>query len=331
MSILIVDDSKVIQVLLGTTLKKAGYTDLHFLSSAEECFDFFGLYDDTVGAVAGNVDLILMDIVMPVIDGIEATRRIKEEAHLKDIPVIMVTAKDESEVLQMAFAAGAVDYIVKPVKKQELLARVRSVLRLKHEMDRRKSREKELLEVTRQLEEANRTLQRFSYMDGLTSVSNRRYFDDTLKKEWKRAMREKTFISLIMLDIDFFKAYNDYYGHQGGDECLKQVAVMLSDAIKRASDFVARYGWEEFVLVLPNTNLEGAITVAENVKKELAALHLKHERSSVSDQVTVSMGIASSKPGKGSEQDNLVRDADRALYRAKSEGRDQIKFSPDNP
>ncbi len=325
MSILIVDDSKVIQVLLGTTLKKAGYTDLLYASSAQETYEILGIIDNK--PKPPQIDLILMDIVMPVIDGIEACRHIKDHANLKDIPIIMVTAKDESEVLQLAFAGGAVDYIVKPVKKQELLARVRSVLKLKHEMDSRKAREKELLEVTHQLEEANRTLQRYSYLDGLTEVSNRRYFDDTLEKEWKRAMRCQEAISLIMIDIDFFKLYNDYYGHQGGDDCLKMVAKTLADTIKRSVDFVARYGGEEFAAVLPNTDLPGATTVAQNMQDAIAKCNIKHENSKIGKLLTISMGVATLVPQKGSDCSRLIKLADDALYQAKDQGRDCIKVA----
>ncbi|OGR03910.1 MAG: hypothetical protein A2511_08265 [Deltaproteobacteria bacterium RIFOXYD12_FULL_50_9] len=328
MSILIVDDSKVIQVLLSTTLKKAGYVDLLCVSSAQEAFNFLGIDNqERMRTVVKGVDLILMDIVMPVIDGIEACRAIKENEFMADIPIVMVTAKDESEVLQLAFSAGAVDYIVKPVKKQELLARVRSVLKLKHEMDRRKSRERELLEVTRQLEEANKTLQRFSYLDGLTGVSNRRFFDDTLLKEWRRAQREKQSIGFIMIDIDFFKAYNDFYGHQGGDECLKRVARAINTVPKRPTDFVARYGGEEFAVVLPNTDIEGVMVVAEQMLNDVRNLAIVHERSKVADRVTISLGIAACIPPKGKGFEQLIKEADAALYSAKADGRDRFKSS----
>jgi len=328
LSILIVDDSKVIQVLLSTTLKKAGYVDLLCVSSAQEAFNFLGIDNqERMRTVVKGVDLILMDIVMPVIDGIEACRAIKENEFMADIPIVMVTAKDESEVLQLAFSAGAVDYIVKPVKKQELLARVRSVLKLKHEMDRRKSRERELLEVTRQLEEANKTLQRFSYLDGLTGVSNRRFFDDTLLKEWRRAQREKQSIGFIMIDIDFFKAYNDFYGHQGGDECLKRVARAINTVPKRPTDFVARYGGEEFAVVLPNTDIEGVMVVAEQMLNDVRNLAIVHERSKVADRVTISLGIAACIPPKGKGFEQLIKEADAALYSAKADGRDRFKTS----
>lgn len=328
MSILIVDDSKVIQVLLGTTLKKAGYEDLNFASSAQEAFDFLGISaKESTRTVVKRIDLILMDIVMPVIDGIEACRIIKANEFMADIPIIIVTAKDDSEVLQLAFSAGAVDYIVKPVKKQELLARVRSVLKLRHEMDRRKARERELLEVTRQLEEANKTLQRFSYLDGLTGVSNRRFFDDTLNKEWKRAMREQQPLGMIMIDIDFFKAYNDYYGHQGGDDCLRKVAKTINAVPKRPTDFVARYGGEEFAVVLPNTDLEGVRVVAEQMLDDVRNLVIPHERSKVADRITISIGLVSSLPKKGQDCADLIKRADIALYNAKSEGRNRIKVS----
>lgn len=225
----------------------------------------------------------------------------------------------------MAFAAGAIDYIIKPLNKFELLARVRSALKLKHEIDSRKARERELLNVKQQLEETNKTLQRLAAQDGLTGVANRRYFDEFFDLEWRRDIRDGTPISLILIDIDFFKAYNDTCGHQMGDECLKRVANELSSVLNRSGDFVARYGGEEFVVVLPNVNSQGAYAVAERLRSAIEALGIQHSQSKVSKHVTLSLGVATTVPKRDSDPATLIAAADQALYQAKQEGRNRVR------
>jgi PleD family two-component response regulator len=203
-----------------------------------------------------------MDIEMPEMDGIKGAKLLKAHKAMRDIPVVMVTTKRGSDALRKAFAAGAVDFINKPVNEVELLARVDSVLRLKRELDLRQARERELSEANLLLKEANERLEKLSRMDGLTGAPNRRYFNDNFHKEWLRCARDKKHLSIIMIDIDFFKKYNDAYGHLQGDECLKQVAGAISSAVRRPGDLFARYGGEEFVVMLPDTNVAGAKEVS---------------------------------------------------------------------
>ncbi len=325
MRILVVDDSPDSQLLITSILKYAGYTELLTASSALEAFKYLGM--DNPASVSTDIDLILMDIVMPEMDGIEACRLIKSFEYLRDIPVIMVTATMQMKELQMAFAAGAIDYITKPLNKVELLARVSSALKLKREIDNRKAREQELLKLTQRLEELNQMLQRLSSLDGLTGVANRRHFDLVLKQEWRRAIRDATPLSLILIDVDFFKAYNDTYGHQMGDECLKRVADSLKGVLKRPTDLIARYGGEEFVVLLPKTDIEGTSALAEEMRTAVEALRIAHARSQVTDRVTISLGVATIVPNRDSSSTELITEADRALYGAKQEGRNRVKSS----
>ena len=329
MRILIVDDSRHVQRQLQVYLNDSGYMNLLPAHSAFEAFDVLGINNTTESST--GVDLILMDIDMPEMNGIEATILMKTYESLKDVPVIMVTADLSSGSLEAAFNAGAVDYITKPIRKVELLARVQFSLKLKQETDARKARESELVELTTLLTEtndklktANEQLGKMTMADGLTNLFNRRYFDETLEKEWKRMMRSSQPLSLLMIDIDYFKPYNDTYGHPQGDECLKQVAGVLRSVLKRPGDFVARYGGEEFAVVLPETNVEGATTKAQAMLDAITVLKLPHTASKVADHVTVSIGIATQISIAGFAVSELIDCADQALYRSKKEGRNRL-------
>jgi diguanylate cyclase (GGDEF)-like protein/PAS domain S-box-containing protein len=174
------------------------------------------------------------------------------------------------------------------------------------------------------LEEVNEMLQQLSSIDGLTSIANRRYFDERLEREWRRAIRKQTTLSLIMIDIDYFKAFNDTYGHLSGDECIKHVAQVLNTSINRAGDLAARFGGEEFIVLLPDTEQEGATRVASIIRATVEGLQIKHSGSSINSYVTISLGIASINPTVEGEGKDLIKAADEALYQAKDNGRNRI-------
>lgn len=315
LKLLIVDDSKTTLKVFRAVLEDAGY-DVETKESAKEAFEFLGL--DTAEDMGNDVDLVIMGHMMRGIDGIEATIKLKASGKHVDIPIIMVTAKTDDDSLRESFEAGVADYINKNFNQVELLAKVRSLVKLKQEMDHRK-------EVATQLEKANRHLHLLSVLDGLTDIPNRRALDNFMKREWKRAMREPQPISLIMVDIDNFKPYNDNYGHQMGDIALKKVASALTRMVNRPGDIVARYGGEEFTIVLVNTEAAGAKIIAEYTRSAVASLNIPHEYSTAGDHLTISLGVSTLVPEKGSSPKNLIENADKALYQAKEGGRNQVK------
>jgi len=185
----------------------------------------------------------------------------------------------------------------------------------------------QLEKMNRGLERSNNELERLSTMDGLTGVANRRHFDETLLSEWQRSIRAETPLSLLFADIDFFKRFNDRYGHQAGDDCLKKVASALRQTVHRPADLVSRYGGEEFVMILPETTDEGALAVAEKVLACIGRLNVPHEASDVADHVTLSIGVATMQPVEGQSSEELILAADQSLYRAKELGRNRIEVA----
>lgn len=315
MRILVVDDCRVTATHIAGMLQKAGYSDVVIardydlamteMASAFECGMPF--------------DLVLMDVELPGTDGVAATLTIKSQTEYEDTAIIMVSQHDEEAILDRAFAAGATDYIVKPVGMVELRARIRSALQLKNEMARRRLRERELEALARKLE-------KMSNQDGLTGIANRRCFDDLFVKEWMRNGRNDTPLGLLMIDIDHFKSYNDALGHVDGDCCLCAVAEAITAAVHRPGDLVARYGGEEFSVILPDTDFEGASAVAETIHNNLASVCLNHPDSAVSCHVTVSIGVASTVPSLHTTPEQLMAAADQALYQAKQAGRNRTGY-----
>jgi len=312
MTILIVDDSIVTRTFLTDMLHEAGYEEV------------FATFCGEHQSACTLVDLVLLDIHLPGKNGIEGCRELKESDQFQDVPIIMISGLDQMNNLEAAFAAGSIDYLTKPPNRLELKVRVSSALKLKREIDGRKARELDLLHLTEQLEAANLELQRLSSRDGLTGLANRQAGTEFLSREWLRAAREQKEFSVIMIDIDFFKLYNDSHGHLAGDECLKKVAAALQQGLQRPADLLVRYGGEEFMALLPDTGLDGALSVASTIHEAVAAVRLHHGSSTVSPHVTVSIGIASTVPSLDMPVEWLIAAADRALYRAKQEGRNRI-------
>lgn len=320
-SILIIDDADEMQLLLCTMLQQEGYENVRIAASFDAARPYL---EERTPAGRCPYDLILLDLMMPQVDGIEACRRIRADQALDDTPIIVITAKTGSQELEEAFLAGAMDFIRKPIDRVELMARLRSALRLKHELDTVKDHERKLIELTTQLQEANQRLERLSTLDGLTGIPNRRAFDDFLHLELRRAARKGHPVSLILMDIDFFKSYNDHYGHLAGDTCLVAVAQSIARLAKRPGDLAARYGGEEFALVVADTPMESAQHLATMVQEGLAELALPHGHSTCGSHVTLSLGIASMIPTPQTSAEDLIGSADRALYAAKASGRNRI-------
>lgn len=252
-------------------------------------------------------DLILIDDRLPDINAFELCRQLKDNSQTSDIPVIFVVAGSDIEAQLRAFRVGGVDFLAKPLELQIVRARVRTHLNLKLRTE---------------------LLERRASLDGMTGLPNRRQFDEALQVEWRRAIRHKGHLSLIMLDVDYFKPYNDHYGHTAGDECLRRIATVLESSLQRPGDFTGRYGGEEFVLILPDTPLAGARACAEKLRDQVHELGIPHRFSPVANSVTISVGCATAFPGSDSTPEQLLDVADKALYEAKRGGRNQVYCKP---
>jgi len=253
--------------------------------------------------IAGMPDLILLDINMPEMDGYEVCRRLKADNLTRDIPIIFITALTEPSDETKGLELGAEDYITKPFNLDVVRARVRTQIRLKQQND---------------------ILVNFAFIDGLTGLNNRRSFDNRVNNEWDRCKRSGNNLTMIIMDIDHFKLYNDHYGHVAGDDCLRKVAAVFQTNLRRASDFVARYGGEEFAVILPETDCQASQTIAEGLRQAVENLQIEHIDSTVSDHVTLSLGVASANPKDGGSPEDLINKADEMLYQAKQHGRNRV-------
>jgi diguanylate cyclase (GGDEF)-like protein len=248
-------------------------------------------------------DLMLLDVMMPVMDGFEVCRLLKADESTRNIPIIFVTAHDDTRQETRGLELGAVDFISKPVNPAVVRARVKTHVTLKLQTD---------------------MMRKLIYLDGLTGVYNRRYFDQQLATEMARSVRNQSQLSLIMLDVDYFKRYNDHYGHQAGDDCLRQIATALKAGLKRPADLIARYGGEEFACILPETPLADAMALARELELSIRKIAMAHERSETTGVVTISLGVSCREQLNTDNPSTLLAEADKQLYRAKSTGRGRV-------
>jgi diguanylate cyclase (GGDEF)-like protein len=291
--ILIVDDAPDNIQIINAILEED--YEIFFATSGKQAIEI---------AFSENPDLILLDIMMPDMDGYEVCRKLKSYKQFHHIPIIFLTAMNDTENEAKGLKLGAIDYITKPFNPAIVEVRIKNHLELKRQRD---------------------ILQNLSSRDGLTGIANRRRFDEFLDQEWQRAKRKKTPLSLIMMDVDHFKQYNDNSGHLAGDDCLKQIASTLDNQLKRPTDLVARYGGEEFVSILPDTDNEGALHIAKRFRESIAELKIPHSNSSAADHVTISLGVATITPSPLFSKEDLIKVADKSLYEAKAAGRNQVK------
>ena len=301
MQVLVVDDSALVRDIVTSIVVDAGYPQPLLAKDAREA---------RIHIKRSIVDLILMDIQLPGIDGLQLTRQIRR--NLKDdhwIPIIFLTIKDDADYLSEAIDAGGDDYLVKPVNKVVLLAKMHAMSRIS--------------KMKAALDETNLQLSRLTQIDSLTNTINRRGFDDALKHAWRLHRRNNEELCLLFLDIDGFKIYNDSFGHQQGDRCLRQVSELFKSCLRNESDLLARYGGEEFVILLPNTGLRAAEKLAKTVLDRLQQENISHPNSGTAPYITVSIGISTTRDGAITEQ-KLLSQADRSLYMAKSNGRNQL-------
>jgi diguanylate cyclase (GGDEF)-like protein len=303
--ILMVDDDPAMRLHLRVRLEREGY----LVAEAKGGREGLALCQDK------QPDLILLDAMMPDIDGFEFCAQVQTFPGGDRIPILMITGLEDQASVDRAFSVGAADYITKPVHWAVLRQRLRRLI--------------QQAQLQMQLEQANQELHRLASMDGLTQLANRRRFDEYLQQEWQRMLREQLPLSLILCDIDFFKPYNDTYGHQAGDRCLQQVAKTLQASVRRPADLVARYGGEELAIILPNTQPHGAAHVAQMVCTAIKALAIPHASSSVHSCITISAGAAAIVPPFHLSVEDLIAAADRALYQAKAAGRDRCCLDPE--
>ncbi|MCR4471345.1 diguanylate cyclase [Burkholderia sp. SCN-KJ] len=313
--VLLVDDQTIVAQAVRRALADEDRIDFHYCPRSD---------DALAAAVETRPTVILQDLVMPGTDGLSLVKAYRTNPVIRDVPIIVLSTKEEPVIKSAAFAAGANDYLVKLPDRIELVARIRYHSRSYVNLLQRDEAYRALRQSQQQLLEANLELRRLTHSDGLTGLSNRRYLDEYLNAEWRRGARERSELSLLMIDVDNFKLYNDTYGHVSGDDVLKRVAATVESCLGRPGDLAARFGGEEFAVVLPGTSPGGVRLLAEKIRLAIEALRLEHVHSSTGRYVTISIGGASVVPAVGTTMTSLIEAADRALYRAKRDGKNRV-------
>lgn len=296
--LLIVDDEKQNRTLL-TELLKDDYTII-LAKNGEQAL---------ARAREHAPDLILLDVLMPGMDGYAVIRALKDDDRTRDIPVVFISALDADIDEERGLDLGAVDYIAKPFRPSILRARVRNHLQSVHR---------------------RRLLEKLAMLDSLTEIPNRRRFTQIYEQEWRRGLRNHQPVSLVMIDVDLFKPYNDAHGHAAGDLALYRVAKALEASVRRPGDFVARYGGEEFVLLLPEADAAGGRMLAEQARRDVETLRIPHA-ASPHGWLTISLGGATLVPDEAHVESDLFVRADTTLYEAKRQGRNRVEWAPSTP
>jgi diguanylate cyclase (GGDEF)-like protein len=299
MKILLVEDSATLRFAMRNYIIEAGHIAL-VAQSGEEALQML----ETT-----PVDMIIMDVEMPGLNGFETTRLIREWLGGHWIPIIFVTGRNEDESYREGIEAGGDDYLIKPVSAMIIKAKIRAMERI--------------TEMRDQLSQLNTELEALSQLDSLTQTYNRRTFNEMAQQQWLLASRQQNPISVLMIDVDHFKLYNDHYGHPAGDVCLKKITQAIRDCLNRPFDLLGRYGGEEFIVLLPETDSLGAMRVADSINAELEKIGLRHEISPTHHNVTVSIGGASCAHTISYSLEDLIKRADRVLYKAKHSGRNR--------
>ncbi len=317
--VMLVDDQAIVGKLVQNMLTEQPDISFHYCHNPELALEEIKNIQPTV---------ILLDLIMPTLNGLELLKKIRLSSDSQDIPVIMLSTEDDPATKVKAFGWGANDYLVKLPDKIELVARLRYHSKSYiHKLQRDRMFEA-LQKAQAELEKQNIELLRLSQLDGMTEIANRRYFDECILIEMKRAVRNQQPISVVMIDVDHFKRYNDAYGHLQGDDCLKTVANILKAQTHRPADFVARYGGEEFVLLLPETDLDGATIIAEKIRAAIFAEQIPHQSSLTAAYVSASLGVTGGIPNSHDTPEIWLQQADALLYLAKASGRNQVQFAP---
>lgn len=317
--VLLVDDQLVVAEAVRRALMDQADVEFHYCSNPLDAL-----------AVAKRVQptVILQDLVMPSVNGLDLVSQYRADPETQRIPIIVLSTKEEATVKRDAFLAGANDYLVKLPDTIELIARIRYHSHAYVVQLQRDEAYRALRKSQQELMESNLELQRLTNVDGLTGLSNRRYFNDYMESEWNHAIRTKTPLSVLMIDIDHFKQYNDCYGHLAGDEVLQTVADRVRRSFRRSTDLAARFGGEEFVVILPLAAAADLQDMAEMVVRDVAGLNLPHKGSTSGERVTISVGGATIVPNRDDKPFALIEAADKALYEAKRAGRNRAVTNP---
>ena len=290
-SILIIDDEKSNLLYLN-----------HILGSEYTVYTAGNAQTGISMALKHHPDLILLDILMPDMDGYQTLAILKKAEETSNIPVIFITGLDSREDEELGLVSGAEDYITKPFSATIVNIRIRNQIKIINQM---------------------RAIERLSTIDQLTEIPNKRSFNNQLSMEWRRAIRNRTPISVMMIDVDKFKNYNDKYGHLQGDVALQAVAHALTQTLKRPADFAARWGGEEFAVLLPATDIDGALVIAELIRESVENLSIPYSENK-SSYVTISVGVNSQVPSHNDSMDDFIYNSDMALYTAKKTGRNRV-------